>query len=100
MPVFMIRYQVPDEGLAAVTDAVKAAFAALEEEQPPGLRFSYYRRADSSELVGLLELDEGVENPLPGIAAARQLQVTVAKWAGDAPTRQPLDLLGSYGCTR
>lgn len=45
MPVLIIRYQVPEEGVAAVASAVKAAFAALEAEQPEGLRFSYYRRS-------------------------------------------------------
>lgn len=48
-----------------------------------------------------MELDEGVENPLLGIEAARRLQSTVAKWVvGDAPTPQPFELLGSYGVTR
>lgn len=60
-----------------------------------------YHCPDSSEFVGLLELDEGVDNPLPSIGAARDLQAAVAKWVtGDAPAPQPLDLLGSYGAAR
>ena len=86
MSVLMIRYQVPEEGTAAVASAVKAAFAALEAEQPEGLRFSYYRRVGSPVFVGLLELDEGVKNPLPDIAASRELQATVAQWAGKRPS--------------
>jgi hypothetical protein len=101
VPVLMIRYQVAEEGVAEVADATKAAFVALEARRPEGIRYAYYHRPGSTEFVGLLELDEGVENPLPGIGAARKLQATVAKWAtGDAPAPQPLDVLGSYGPAR
>ncbi|MER5625809.1 hypothetical protein ABT061_32705 [Streptosporangium sp. NPDC002544] len=97
MPVLMIRYQVADEGVAEVVEAIETAFAAVATEQPEGVRYAYLRRTGSTEFVALLDLDEGVENPLPGIAAARQLQATVARWAvGPAPTPQPLDVLGAY----
>lgn len=101
MTVLMIRYQVAEEGVAEVAGATKAAFAALEEQRPEGIRYAYYRRAGSTEFVALLELDEGVENPLLAIGAARELQSTVAKWVvGEPPAPQPLDLLGSYGFPR
>lgn len=92
----MIRHQVAKEGVAEVADAAKAMFAALEAQRPEGTGYVYYHRPGGTEFVGLPELDEGVENPLPGIDAARKLQATVAKSAtDDAQTPQPLDLLGS-----
>jgi hypothetical protein len=99
MPVrLMIRYQVAEEGVAEVSEAIEAAFEAVEAQQPQGVRYAYLRRAGSTEFIALLELDEGVENPLPGIEEARRLQATVAKWAvGPAPAPQPLDVLGAYG---
>ena len=97
MPVLMVRYDVADEGVAEVADAIEKAFEAVRSQQPEGIRYAYLRRTGSTEFVALLELDEGVENPLPGIEAARRLQATVAKWAlGPGPTPQPLDLLGDY----
>ena len=97
MPVMMIRYEVAEEGVAEVVSAIEAAFSAVATEQPEGIRYAYLRRAGSTEFVALLELDEGVGNPLPGIAAARRLQETVAKWdVGTAPTPQPLDIHGTY----
>ncbi|MBE1537915.1 hypothetical protein [Actinomadura algeriensis] len=97
MPVFMISYQVADEGVAEVVEAVEKAFAAVNAQRPDGVRYAYLRRAESSEFVALLELAEGVENPLPGIAEARGLQATVAEWAvGPAPAPQPLEVLGDY----
>jgi hypothetical protein len=93
----MIRYQVPDEGVAEVTAAVSAAFDALASKRPEGVRYAYYRCAERPELVALLELDEGVDNPLPTIEAARALQATVARWSvGGPPTPEPLTVLGEY----
>jgi hypothetical protein len=95
MPVLMVRYQVAEEGAAEVADAVRAAFDAVDARRPEGIRYAYLRGGD--EFFALLEIDEGVENPLPGIEAARRLQATVAKWSvGPAPAPQPLDVLGAY----
>ncbi|WP_406311759.1 hypothetical protein OHA77_24035 [Streptosporangium sp. NBC_01639] len=97
MPVLMIRYQVADEGVAELVDAIEAAFAAVEAQRPEGIRYAYLRQAGSTEFIALLDLDEGVENPLPGIEAARRLQATVAKWAvGTGATPQPFEVLGAY----
>jgi hypothetical protein len=100
MPVMMIRYQVADEGVAEVTDAVKAAFAAVAARRPEGIRYEYYRRPGTSEFVALLDLPDGADNPLYGIEAARDLQAAVAKWAvNEPPAPEPLEVLGSYGFT-
>lgn len=97
MPVLMIRYRVAEEGVAEVLDAIESAFAAVEQEQPEGIRYAYLRGAGGTEFLAVLDLDENVENPLPGMEAARRLQATVAKWAtGPAPVPQPLDVVGSY----
>ncbi|MER5325381.1 hypothetical protein [Streptosporangium roseum] len=97
MSVFMISYQVADEGVAEVVEAIEKAFAAVDAQRPDGIRYAYLRRAGSTEFVALLELADGVENPLPGIAEARRLQATVARWAvGAAPAPQPFDVLGDY----
>lgn len=101
MPLLMIRYQVAEEGVEHVMRAARAAFEALEAQRPSGIRYAYYRRAGTPELIALLELDEGVENPLPAIPAARELQATVAKWVvGEPPTPQPVEVLGTYGHQR
>jgi hypothetical protein len=97
MPVLIVRYDVAEEGVAEVAAAVEAAFAAVREEAPDGVRYSYLRRAGGTEFVALLQLADGLENPLPGIAAARHLQATVAKWAvGEPPAPAAFEVLGDY----
>lgn len=98
MPMLMVRYQVPVTAAAEVADAVEEAFAGLAAARPEGVRFTYWRYADASEFVALLDLDDGVENPLPAIEATRRLQATVAGRAeGETPAPRPVRLLGSYG---
>ncbi|WP_125728562.1 hypothetical protein [Kibdelosporangium aridum] len=78
-----------------MTEAVHAAFDAVEAEQPQGIRYAYLRSGE--QFVALLEVADGVENPLPGIEAARSLQATVAKLAvGPAPSPEPFEILGAY----
>lgn len=98
MSVMMIRYQVAEAGVPELLGAIEATFEALAAKRPAGVRFAYGRRAGSTEFFALLELDEGVENPLLGLAEAGALQATVAKLAvGDPPKPQPVERLGAYG---
>jgi hypothetical protein len=46
--------------------------AAVERENPEGIRFTSCKLPDGETFVNLLELEEGVDNPLPGIAAAEE----------------------------
>ncbi|MCE7005803.1 hypothetical protein LWC34_23665 [Kibdelosporangium philippinense] len=94
MAHLMIRYTVPLTEVSSVRDAVHAAFKALNIEQPQGIRYAYLRSGE--DFIALLDIADGVENPLPGIEAARELQSTVAKAATVAPTPEPFELLGAY----
>ncbi|MCO5974410.1 hypothetical protein [Actinoallomurus soli] len=97
MPMLMVRYEVAEENAAEVAAAIDEVFAAVRERQPEGVRYAYLRAVHGTEFVALLELPEGVENPLPGIEAARRLQEVVARCAvGPAPVPRPLDVLGDH----
>jgi hypothetical protein len=97
MPLLIVRYQVAKEDAAEVTAAVEKAFDAVRQQHPEGVRYAYMRVTDGTEFLALLELADGVENPLPGIEAARELQAVVARCAvGPAPMPQLLDVLGDY----
>ena len=97
MTVLLVRYRTADESVPEVVAAIEEAFAAVRERQPDGIRYAYLRRAGTAEFIGLLELEDGAENPLPGIEAARRLQATVAAHAvGDPPAPVAYELLGTY----
>jgi hypothetical protein len=98
MTVLVVSYRVREESVADVEAAIDEMMAAIEEAQPEGIRYALGKLPDGVSFVGVLELEDGVENPLPGIPAARELQQGLADWVvGDPPVPQPLQVAGSYG---
>lgn len=88
---------IQDEGIEDVVAAVRTAFDALDAERPRGIRYAYYRVPDTAQFVVLIELAEGVTDPLGGSEEVRALRATLAKWAvGGPPMPAPLVVLGSY----
>jgi hypothetical protein len=73
--------------------------AALGDERPAGIRrYALGTLPDGVTFVGLLELDDGAENPLPAVPAARDLQRVLADWVvGGPPAPQPVRVVGAHG---
>jgi hypothetical protein len=93
----MVRYQVRDESVAEVEAGIEKAMAAIEAERPAGVRYAMGKLPDGVTFVGVLELEDRVENPLPGIAAARELQQSLPGLVvGEPPMPQPVQVVGSY----
>lgn len=97
MSVLLLRYHVAENDVQAVVDAVTRAFAALPEESPDIVRFTYYQVVGAPEFVGVLELREGADNPLPKHASTRALKSIIdgVVLGGPSPA-QPLKVLGLY----
>lgn len=98
MPTFFLQYRTRDGGADQVIKAIEEAFKAVNDAQPDGMQWTYWHGPGSEEFGAVLWLAEGVENPLFNIGEARHLQGTVAQAVeGDAPTPQPVRVVGSYG---
>lgn len=96
--MLFLRYEVDEDGVDEVIGAMEATFAALREQRPEGVRYAYWHRAGGTEFVALLDLEEGMPNPLLEIEAARTLQKAVAERVrGTPPTPHHLTLLSTYG---
>jgi hypothetical protein len=96
MSVTMIHAKVKEENTAAVDAAVKSMFAALGDAQPRGVRYESYRRPGEGSYTILLELPDGGENPLPGVAAFREFQEQLKTWLAEPPVMEQVTTLGSY----
>lgn len=97
MTTLMLRYHVADSDVEVVARAVESAFAGLEKAHPRGLRFTYYRVPEAAEFVGIVELEDGAENPLPALEATRALKAVVDRVAvGGPPVAVPLKAIGTY----
>ena len=93
----IVRYTAAAEGIEELTAAIEQAFRAVAKSQPEGMRYEYYRIADSNDFVAVVHLADGVENPLRTIPGVQDLSAVVKKWTvGEPSAPQPAELLGSY----
>ena len=97
MNVLMVRAKVKAESVTEAEAAAEKMFAAIEQAQPEGVRYASCKLADGVTFVALLQLDEGVENPLPAIPEFREFQASLKDWVDGPPTPEELTVVGSYG---
>ncbi|WP_412178293.1 hypothetical protein [Mycobacteroides abscessus] len=69
---------------------------ALAEAAPAGVTYTAGRVGDGSDFVFMLQLAEGVDNPLVDIPGALDFRARVAGWAGEAVAPQLFTVLGRY----
>jgi len=74
-----------------------------EDQVPPARlqsldrrRYASSRLADGVTYVALLEIDDGVENPLPALSEFQELQENLKGWVAEPPTLEQLTVVGSY----
>jgi hypothetical protein len=96
MTVMMLRATVKDEHVAEVEEAATKMFAAIEAAGLDGVRYASCRAADGVTYVALLELEDGIENPLPTIPEFRTFQAALPQWLAGPPTPEQLTVVGSY----
>jgi hypothetical protein len=96
MGVIMVRAKIKAEDVAEVEAAVEHAFAAIQREQPPGVKYASCRLADGETFVVLLALDNDGDNPLSALPEFRAFQDGLQRWLAEPPTVEPLHVVGSY----
>jgi hypothetical protein len=97
MTVLIARYTVKQDSVAELQAEAAKMFAAIDQSQPRGVRYVLGMLPDGVTVVGVVELEDGLDNPLPGIPAARAFQMNLQRWvAQESPTPRPLTVLGSY----
>ena len=92
----MVRSKVKATQVADVEAGIKHLFATLQQAQPEGIRYASRRLADGVTYVVLLEIDEGVDNPLPALPAFQAFQETLKISMVEPPTAEQLTVSGSY----
>jgi hypothetical protein len=99
MSVMMVQSTIRAENSDDVEAGFRKIFAAIEKAQPGGVRYASCRLNDGTTYVGLLQLDDGIENPLPQIPEFAQFLADLKEkgWQATSPTVEPLTVVGSYG---
>ena len=96
MNVQMVQAKIRRERVIEVQAAARKMFAAIDAAQPEGIRYASSLLPDGETFVALLQVDDGVENPLPGIPEVREFLEGVEASRAEPATVQPLTVIGSY----
>lgn len=96
MSVLMVRARIRPGSVAEIQAAVKDMFRAIEEVRPDGVRYASSRLPDGETYLILLEVEDGIANPLQNLAAFRAFQENLKKWLAEPPTVENLTVIGSY----
>jgi hypothetical protein len=96
MSVQMAEAKIKAEGVTEVQAAATKMFAAIDTAQPEGIRYAWCLRPDGETFVALVQVDDGVENAIPGLPEFRELQEGLKGWLADPPNAQPITVVGSY----
>jgi hypothetical protein len=71
MSVHMVQAKVKPERVTDVQAAARKMFAAIDVAQPEGIRYASSLLPDGETFLALLQLDDGVDNPLPAFPEFR-----------------------------
>ncbi len=96
MSVHMVQAKVKSESVTDIQAAAKKMFAAINSAQPEGIRYGSCLLPDGETFVALLQVDDGVENPLPEFPEFRKFLEGVEASRTEPANVQPLTVVGSY----
>ena len=93
----MIIRAVPHESAAAdLESAARALFASLHDAQPAGIAYYSLREQDGNYLI-VLQIEDGLENPLLAMPEFQAFQAGTARWLAEPSRPAPGQVIGAYG---
>lgn len=96
MNVLMVRSKIRSDSVGDVEAAVTRMFDAIRNAQPEGVHYASCRTPDGETFVALLQLDEGIENPLGALPEFLEFQENLKNWMAGPPVVEQLTVVGSY----
>jgi hypothetical protein len=96
MTVLIAEAKIKAERVTDLQAAASKMFAAIDEAQPEGVRYAWCLLPDGETFVALVQLEDGVENPIVGLPEYRELQGSVEDWLAGPPKSGPVTVVGSY----
>jgi hypothetical protein len=96
MSVHMVQAKIRRESVDDIQAATRKVFAAIDAAQPEGIRYASSLLPDGETFVALLQLDDGVENPLPALPEFQEFIEGVEASRAEPADVQPLAVIGSY----
>ena len=96
MSVHMVEAKIRRESVDEIEAGARKMFAAIEQAKPEGIRYASCLLPDGETFLAFLELEDGVENPLPGFPEFQAFLADVEASRAEPANVQPLKIVGSY----
>ena len=98
MSAVIVRYRVKAGRSEENAELVRAVYAELAEQAPPGFRYATFQLEDGVTFVHVAFMAEGTEAPLPQLPAFQRFTEAIAERCDDPPQTTRLAApVGSYG---
>ncbi|HEY4824450.1 MAG TPA: hypothetical protein VIH49_05315 [Solirubrobacteraceae bacterium] len=96
MGIVMVRYRVKTDHVQENERLVTGVYEQLAQEQPVGFKYGTFKLEDGASFMHLAVLADGVENPLPKLAAFARFQQEIAERCEEPPVVTRLSEVGAY----
>jgi len=96
MSVHMVQAKVKPDSVAAVQAGAEKMFAAVNAAGPDGIRYASCLLPDGETFLAFLQLEDGVDNPLPAIPEWREFADGVEASRAEPADVKPLKVVGTY----
>lgn len=98
MSAVIVRYRVKPGRAEENAELVRAVYAELAAEQPPGFRYATFVLDDGVTFVHVAFTQDGNKAPLPQLPAFQRFTAAIAERCEEPPqTTQLTEQIGSYG---
>lgn len=96
MRIVMVRYRVKPDRVQENEQLVRGVYEQLAQERPEGFRYATFKLEDGTGFMHVAAQEDGVENPLPSLAAFAAFQQEIADRCEEPPMVTQLSEVGSY----
>jgi hypothetical protein len=98
MNAVLVRYRVKAGRAGENAELVRAVYAELAEQRPPGFRYATFVLDDGVTFVHVAIVGDGHEAPLPRLPAFQRFRERLAERCDEPPRTTQLGTpVGSYG---
>jgi hypothetical protein len=95
MTQVLIRYRLKPDQVERNEELVRAVYEELHRAAPSGFRYVTFKLEDGVSFMHVSE-SEGEDNPLAGLASAKEFQQEIAERCEEQPVVTKLTEVGSY----
>jgi hypothetical protein len=96
MGLMMVRAKINVDSIDEIESAGRKLFSAIEREQLQGIRYASCRLPDGVTYLNLLQLEDGIQNPLPALPEGKEFGQKLKSWLAEPVTSESLTIIGSY----